>query len=123
MGLLKSLTAFEAYCKVYGANMREDWIAEFLLLNSDFPHAVSFSASRMQSYLHEIASATETHRAGRVGKLAGRLRALLELAQMDEIIDDSLHTTIQQVNSLCGQIHTAVYNTYITYSVEHELAQ
>ncbi len=122
VGLLKSLTAFEAYCKVYGAELREDSVAEFLLLNSDFPHSVSFSATRMQSYLYEIASMTETHRAGRIGKLAGRLRSLLEFAQMDEIIDDSLHATIQQVESLCAQIHAAIYSTYITYSVEHELA-
>jgi uncharacterized alpha-E superfamily protein len=122
VGLLKSLTAFEAYCKVYGAELREDWIAEFLLLNGDFPHSVAFSVARMQAYLHEIASMTETHRAGRIGKLAGRLRALLEFAQMDEIIDDSLHATIQQVETLCGQIHTAIYSTYISYPVEHELA-
>ena len=122
IGLLKSVTAFEAYCKVYGADLREDAIAEFLLLNGEFPHAVCYAATRLQACLNEIAGKTETHRAGRVGKLAGRLRALLEFAQVDEIIDVSLHDTLDQVQTLCGQIHTGLYGTYITYSVEQELA-
>ena len=34
VGVLSSCSAFEAYCKVYTADMRPDKVAEFLLLNS-----------------------------------------------------------------------------------------
>ena len=37
VGLLKSCCAFEAYCRHYTADIRPMRIAEFLLLNADFP--------------------------------------------------------------------------------------
>ena len=36
-------TAFEAYCKVYTADLNPDRIIEFLLLNPEFPHSVRYS--------------------------------------------------------------------------------
>jgi len=42
MGLLRSATAFEAYCKVYTADLKPDHIFEFLLLDEEFPHSVVF---------------------------------------------------------------------------------
>ena len=41
IGLLRSCTAFEAYCKVYTADLRPERVAEFLLLNPEFPHSVA----------------------------------------------------------------------------------
>ena len=46
IGLLRSCTAFEAYCKVYTADLSHDRIMEFLLLSAEFPHSVRFSVDR-----------------------------------------------------------------------------
>ena len=43
MGLLRSATAFEAYCKVYTADLTPDRILEFLLLDEKFPHSLRFA--------------------------------------------------------------------------------
>ncbi len=43
MGLLRSATAFEAYCKVYTADLTPERILEFLLLDEEFPHSLRFS--------------------------------------------------------------------------------
>ena len=37
VGLLSSCSAFEAYCKVYTADLKPERVAEFLLLNPEFP--------------------------------------------------------------------------------------
>src|SRR5215471_1243995 len=42
VGLLRSCAALEAYCRCYTADLRPDRIAEFLLLNSEFPRSVRF---------------------------------------------------------------------------------
>ena len=42
MGLLRSATAFEAYCKVYTADLTPERILEFLLLDAEFPHSLRF---------------------------------------------------------------------------------
>ena len=54
MGLLRSATAFEAYCKVYTADLTPYWILEFLLLDQEFPHSVRFSIDSLQCALEAI---------------------------------------------------------------------
>ena len=54
MGLLRSATAFEAYCKVYTADLTPERILEFLLLDEDFPHSLRFSIDSLQHALGAI---------------------------------------------------------------------
>ncbi len=69
-GLLRSCSALEAYCRVYTANLRADQIAEFLLLNSDFPHSVRFAAECVESSLRARRPA-QPARSRRPGRTAG----------------------------------------------------
>src|ERR1019366_5417335 len=59
VGLLKSCAAFEAYCKTYTAEIRPLRVAEFLLLNPEFPHSVRFSVDRVHAALVAIGELTE----------------------------------------------------------------
>jgi uncharacterized alpha-E superfamily protein len=118
VGLLKSCTAFEACCKVYTADLQTDRIAEFLLLNADFPHSVRFSADMVQSGLNAIAEATQTHKSSRANRLAGRLRASLSFGQIEEIMESGLHTYLRDIQRQCMQIHEAIYQAYIAYQIE-----
>lgn len=122
VGLLKSCTAFEAYCKVYTADLRSDSIAEFLLLNAEFPHSVRFAAGVIQDALHAIATSTGARTTGRVERLVGRLRASLDYAQVDEILDGSMHTYLENIQRQCAQIHTAIHQIYIAYPIDAALS-
>jgi uncharacterized alpha-E superfamily protein len=118
VGLLKCCTAFEAYVKVYTADLRPSRIAEYLLLNEDFPHSVRFSADCIQTALNSIADATDTRKSGRVHRLAGKLRAALSYGQIDEIMDDNLSAYLRDIQRQCNDIHTASYETYVAYPIE-----
>jgi uncharacterized alpha-E superfamily protein len=119
IGLLKSCTAFEAYCKVYTADLRPGRIAEFLLLNADFPHSIRFSAHCAHDALTELEKLTESKRARQVNRLAGRLRALLDYGQIDEIMGGSgLGSVMLEVDSLVDRIHESTYQAYITYPAD-----
>jgi uncharacterized alpha-E superfamily protein len=122
VGLLKSCTAFEAYCKVYTADLRPDRIAEFLLLNAECPRSVRFAADTMQVAFQAVADATGTRKAGRVNRLAGRLRASLSFGQIDEIMESGLHAYLADIQRQCAQIHTAIQQTYVAYQIETALA-
>jgi uncharacterized alpha-E superfamily protein len=122
VSLLKSCTAFEAYCKVYTANLRAESITEFLLLNADFPHSIRFSADMLQAGLSAIAETTQTHKASRANRLAGRLRASLSFAQIEEIMENGLHFYLEDIQRQCMQIHEAIYQNYITYQIESAIA-
>jgi uncharacterized alpha-E superfamily protein len=117
IGLLRSCTAFEAYCKVYTADLRPDRVAEFLLLNSEFPHSVRFAADRMQHSLECINEAAASRRSPRVAKIAGRLTAGLMFTPLEEVVE-GLAEFFADIQQQCARIHTAIHEVYITYSIE-----
>ena len=121
LGLLRSCTAFEAYCKVYSAELHFEEVAEFLLLNDTFPFSVNFAASQMRAGLESIADLTDTRRNNLLIRRAGRLKAMLDYEQIDELIAGGLRRHLDTVQSLSAQIHSGVHDNYIAYSVEDKL--
>ena len=122
VGLLRSCAAFESYCRFYTADIRPERVAEFLLLNAECPRAVRFAIDRVEVSLRAIARQVGKTSAGRVDRLAGRLRASLDFTQIDEILADSLQSYVQGVRRQCEQVHTALYQSYIAYSTESAIA-
>ena len=120
VGALKSCCAFEAYCRHYTADLRPMRIAEFLVLNAEFPRSIRFAAARVQSSLKSLAGITGRVN-GRAERIAGRLIASLDYGQIDEIfstLPDYLLDIVRQAN----QIGSAVHQQYIAYPVDRELA-
>jgi uncharacterized alpha-E superfamily protein len=119
--LLKCCTAFEAYCKVYNADLRPNRMVEFLLYNEDFPHSVRFCIEQVQIGLQSIADGTAVSKNSRVNRLAGRLRSALSFDQVDELIARGTHAYLEDIHRQCSQVHTAIYETYVAYAVEAAL--
>jgi uncharacterized alpha-E superfamily protein len=121
IGLLRACGAFEAYCKHYTADLRPERIAEFLLLSADFPRSVRFVIDRVEDSLRAIAR-TMGRPNGRPERFAGRLKATLAYGQIDEIMADSPLRYLENIRKQCEQVHAALYQTYITYSIEAAIA-
>jgi uncharacterized alpha-E superfamily protein len=121
LGLLRSCTAFEAYCKAYTADLRPDRIAEFLVLNSSFPHSIRFSVDAFETALKQIGAEVSSKRSARVERIAGRMQATLAFGQIDEIMNASLQSYLETVLRQCSQAHSALYQTYVTYPIEAAL--
>src|SRR5271154_3898408 len=120
VGLLKSCAAFEAYCKKYTAELRPLRVAEFLLLNPEFPHSVRFSVDKVHGALRAIAELTD-RKAEQPVRLAGRMRATLSFSQIDEVMSSGASAYVENVRQQCGQAHTAIHQIYFDYPVEAEL--
>ena len=121
VGLLRSCAAFEAYVRCYTADVRPDRVAEFLLLNAEFPRSVRFAAARVESALRAIAQLTGRGAGGRAERLAGRLHASLDYGQVDEILAEDPHAYLEGIVRYCAQIHDAAHQSYISYPVEFAL--
>lgn len=121
VGLLKSCTAFEAYCRVYTADVQPSQVAEFLLLSEVFPRSVRFSADAAQQSLRLIGRMTGARNASRAERLAGRLCAALDYAQVDEVMGEDIHKYLASIQGQCSQIHTAIQQVYIAYPIETAL--
>lgn len=117
VGLLKCCAAFEAYCKAYSAELRPLRVAEFLLLNAEFPHSVRFSVESMHSALHLVGELTERKVTDPV-RLAGRLRASLSFSQIEEIMADGAYIYLESVRRQCGQVNSAIQQIYFDYAIE-----
>jgi uncharacterized alpha-E superfamily protein len=121
VGLLRSCSALEAYCRCYTADLRPERITEFLLLNPEFPRSVRFAAARVESALRATAHFSGRGAGGRAERLAGRLHASLDYGQVDEILSEDPHTFLDGIDRYCVQIHAAAYQSYVMYPIESAL--
>jgi uncharacterized alpha-E superfamily protein len=122
MGLLRSATAFEAYCKVYTADLTPYWILEFLLLDQEFPHSVRFSIDSLQNALEAIHGESGKNRAEPLQRLAGRLQSSLSYSSVDEILNQDVVAYLRGIQVQCRAIHEMIYELYVDYSIQAALA-
>lgn len=118
VGVLKSCTAFEAYVKIYSADIHPRYVVDFLTLNDEFPHAIGFSIGRLEAALLQITEITERRKNIRVNRLAGRLRAMLGFTTIDEIMETGLSLFLHDLRQQCDEIHAALQETYVNYPIE-----
>ncbi|WP_044177383.1 alpha-E domain-containing protein [Granulicella mallensis] len=122
MGLLRSATAFEAYCKVYTADITPERILEFLLLDDEFPHSLRFSIDSVQNALQAIQRNSGKSRAEELNRIAGRLSAKLGFASVDEILSGDVIGYLRSIQRECQAIHETIYHLYVDYPIQTALA-
>jgi uncharacterized alpha-E superfamily protein len=121
VGLLKSCTAFEAYCREYTAELKPARIAQFLLLDGDFPHAVGFACSRVHTALGSLPGADGM--GVKATRIAGRLHSSLRYLHIEEIMAEGIHRHLEDVRRECMQIHSALQEAYIDYPIDAALTR
>ena len=122
VALLRSCSALEGYCRRYTADVRPERVTEFLLLDDECPRSIRFAATRLEAALRAMARYSGRPGASRPERLSGRLRASLDYGQVDEILSDDPHAYLTGVSRQCAQIHSSVYQSYISYSIETALS-
>ncbi|HRE61770.1 MAG TPA: alpha-E domain-containing protein [Micropepsaceae bacterium] len=122
LNLLKQCTAFEAYCKVYTAAIEPQRIAEFLIFDPEFPHSIRFAVDKVHAAISEIAPGAPQTRRAACARLAGRLKAMADYGQTDDITGEGIGPFLASVKKQCARIHEAVGTAFITYGVEDAMA-
>jgi len=117
VGLLRWCAAFEAYCKTHTAEIRPLRVAEFLVLDAEFPHSIRFSIDMVHSALQAIGDLTK-RKALASTRITGRLRAMLNYSQIEEIMAEGPAAYIDGIRRQCGQVHNSIYQIYFDYPVE-----
>jgi uncharacterized alpha-E superfamily protein len=121
IGLLASCAAFESYCKVYTADLKPDSMAEFLLLNPEFPYSIRYSVERMSAAIAAISQTSLTRATDRIERIAGRLRASVAYVQIAEIMSGGLHRYLESIIQQCNNLHASVHVVYIDYPIQSAL--
>ena len=109
--LLKSASALEMYRKAHG-RMTPQQVAEFLLLDREFPRAVRFCVSRAEHSLLTITGGTRGNFDNRAEQYLGRLRSELDYTNIDEIFATGLHEFIDQFQGKMNEVGNAISDTF-----------
>ena len=102
--ILRSVSAFEVYRKVYRDVIKPERVAELLILRPDMPRSLLACLNELITNLSMVTSdpLSETQRR------AGKLRSDLQYARIDEILSAGLHAFLMQfldrVNELGAHI-------------------
>ena len=115
--ILRSVSAFEIYRKVYRNVIRPDKVAELVMLRPDMPRSLAACMNELVANLDLVANepSAETRRR------AGRLRADLQFGRIDEILATGLHAFLTQfldrVNAIGAEIGRASCRERVCYPV------
>ena len=90
--ILRSVSAFEVYRKVYRNVIQPERVAELLILRADMPRSLHASLSEVVANLRMVAN----DGSGETQRRAGRLLAELQYGNIDEIMATGLHAFLTQ---------------------------
>ena len=119
MGVLRMSCALEPYLRRFTSDVQPRKVLEFLLLDEEFPRSMRFCTARIEEYLSSAARHADAGGHSPPERLAGRLRARLQYADMDEY--DGASGLISSVLEDCAALHRSIYDTFVAYSLETRL--
>jgi uncharacterized alpha-E superfamily protein len=90
--ILRSVSGFEIYRKVYRNVIRPERVAELLMLRPDMPRSLAACMNEVVANLQLVANEQSSETLRR----AGRLQADLRYARIDEILATGLHAYLTQ---------------------------
>jgi uncharacterized alpha-E superfamily protein len=121
VSVLRMACALEPYLRVYTAEIEPRHILEFLVFDEDFPRSIRFATAQIEQHLTALArSGSAGERAG-PERLAGRLKARLQYADVDELEAVGAGPLLTTVVNECARIHEAIYETFVAYPLEMRL--
>jgi uncharacterized alpha-E superfamily protein len=102
--ILRSVSGFEVYRKVYRAVITPERVAELLILRPDMPRSLLACMNEVVNNLKAVSNDTSAD----TERYAGKLRAELQFGRIDEIVANGLHAFLTQfldrVNMLGARI-------------------
>jgi uncharacterized alpha-E superfamily protein len=119
--LLRMCCGLEPYLRVKTADFRRDPIADFLVLNNEFPRSLRFCANTIAYHIEAVGGLASDQARRNCMRQAGRLAARLNFALLDDVTGRNGKAFIAQVADDCVGISEAVHAAFISYSLAERL--
>ena len=110
--ILRSVSGFEVYRKVYRDVIKPERVAELLILRPDMPRSLHSSLNEVVNNLRLVASDTSSETLRR----AGKLRAELQYGRIDEILATGLHAYLTQFLDRVNDLGAHISREYLVAS-------
>lgn len=105
--LLRSTSALEMYRQAYGA-ITPTHVAEFLLLNTEFPRSLNYCLTRSSEALAAIAGPSPHPAAAEAMRLIGRLHSEFEFATITEVVKQGMHEYLDKFQQKLNKVDDAI---------------
>ena len=107
--ILRSMSGFEVYRKVYRSVIRPEKVAELLILRPDMPRSL---AACVNEVVHNLA-AVANEQSGETRRRAGRLQSDLQYGRIDEILATGLHAFLTQFLDRIGDLGMGISRDFL----------
>jgi uncharacterized alpha-E superfamily protein len=111
--VLKSVSAFEMYRKTHG-RISPARIAEFLLMDREFPRAVHYCLIDAEDSVHAITGTPVGRFQNAAEQRLGQIRSELDYMHVEEIIAGGLHEYLDSFQTKLNLIDESIFNTFFT---------
>lgn len=112
--VLRSASAFEMYRKRHGG-ISPQGVAEFLILDREFPRAVQFCLLHAQQSLHTISGTPLGTYRHPPEKLLGQLCSDLSFASVQEIVSLGMHEYLDQLQTKVNGVGDGIFDTFFAF--------
>ncbi|MBF2028014.1 MAG: alpha-E domain-containing protein [Oscillatoriales cyanobacterium C42_A2020_001] len=112
MALLKSASAYEMYRKQGGHRISPNAVAEFLVLDTEFPRSVRSCIIEAERSLHQITGTPIGTWRIPVERTMGRLRSDLDYITIDEIFEMGLHEYLDGLQRRMNEVGAKIFETF-----------
>lgn len=100
--LLNSASALQMYRQQNHSIVPKN-VARFLIFSSSFPRSIRHCVHRVQESLHELTGVPVGSYQDRAERLVGQLRAKLDYAEIDDIMDSGLHEYLDELQQILNR--------------------
>jgi uncharacterized alpha-E superfamily protein len=107
--VLRSVSGFEVYRKVYRNVIRPERVAELLILRRDMPRSLAACMHEVMGNLERVANEQSRETLRR----AGRLHADLQYGRIDEILATGLHAYLTQFLDRVGDLGVGISRDFL----------
>ena len=107
--ILRSVSGFEIYRKVYRNVIRPERVAELLILRPDMPRSLAASMNEMLANLRHVAN----HGSADTLRRAGRLVSDLQYSRIDEILARGLHAFLTEFLGQVSELGAGISRDFL----------
>ena len=115
--LLQSTSALAMYRRRHG-RIAPETVADFLVLDRNFPRAMRFCLMRVQDSINHITGSQPGTFACRTEQLTGRLRSEMDYTGIDDVIREGLHEYIDRFQTRINEIGVALHEDFFTLGTD-----
>lgn len=120
--LLQNVSALEMYHRRHGRVVPRKAL-DFLLFDEQFPRSVKFSITLAERALRSIEAGPGPYPRNEAERRVGRLRALLEFASVEEVLEEGVHEFVDRLQADLNAVGSAIQRIFFDLSPEAQEQQ